>query len=74
MLSPNSPLVPPPGYTMTDLDTWSFACAAGHHDECKGTRTNPDPDCPAEEITLLCECGVCTHQAKKAGRPRKTAE
>ncbi|WP_449066788.1 hypothetical protein [Planomonospora algeriensis] len=71
MVAANAPIVPPPGYTMADLDTWSYACAAGAHDECKGKRLNPDPDCDADEINLPCDCGICSHQPAKRGRPRK---
>ncbi|GAB2468236.1 hypothetical protein GCM10027187_40530 [Streptosporangium sandarakinum] len=71
MVAANAPLTPPPGHTLEDLETWSFACATGAHAECVGKRLNPDPDCPADQINQPCDCTVCAHRPpRKAGRPR----
>ncbi|GAA2410808.1 MULTISPECIES: hypothetical protein [Nonomuraea] len=75
MVSANASIVPPPGQPREVLETWSFACATGNHDECKGRRINPDPDCDPDDVALPCGCTVNSHhegQTKGRGRPRKT--
>ncbi|GAA2691732.1 hypothetical protein GCM10010412_082200 [Nonomuraea recticatena] len=74
MVSANASIVPPPGYTSEALAAWSYACATGQHDACRGRRLNPDPDCDPDDIWLPCDCPIDGHhdgQAKR-GRPRKT--
>ncbi|MET7335888.1 hypothetical protein [Nonomuraea sp. NPDC005650] len=64
-----APINPPPG--VTDVTTWSRACAVGEHRACKGVRINPDQEAPADKTALPCECTVCQHQPKRRGRPPK---
>jgi hypothetical protein len=63
----------------TDVSAWSRACATGKHGLCTGYVINPDPDAPADQVRLRCECNVqATHKGKhggepaRVGRPRKT--
>lgn len=66
-------LVVPPGYTLADMDTWSYLCATDQHGDCPGRYINPDPNCSSSKVELPCTCGICQHDQtlKKSGRPRK---
>ncbi|QSI50006.1 hypothetical protein [Thermobispora bispora] len=45
----------------TSASGLSLACATGQHHLCRGYWINPDPDAPADKLTLPCQC---TEQVK----------